>query len=213
MYLFLIGFIISNIIIIFNIVKYIKNKIKYNLNIQIDSCNDSIPITRYYYKSKILNNTTDKNLIIILQNPSTKNNKDRMTKFLCNHIKNYRHIYIINIIPFVEKNIENINIANIDILNYYHEINLNKIKKLFNQVNNFDILLACGQHFTRSEVKLYKFYEKCFIDILNFIKLYKNNVYCLGFTKKRIIISPNEKILLPIYPKYKNFNFIRFFLF
>jgi len=157
-----------------------------------------------------LNNNKSNKLVIFLCNPASKNGitnekEDYTIRWIKNNLNltEYKSFIILNIISSIEKNLENIKISNeltINDINYYHNINKEKINNVLLTNNISTILFACGQHFIQSKCKhMSKYYKDFFIDIYNILYQYKNILYCLEYTKKCILIG-NKNIKLPYFP-------------
>ena len=127
----------------------------------------------------VLGEKREKNLVIVGVNPSTATNiKDDNT------IKRVRNLSIqngfdgfimINLYPLRATCPDDLPM---DLNCKLHDTNLEQIKKLFEQLEDFEICFAYGNIISKR-----KYLEKCKMDIENIIAEYDKKILCFGMTK------------------------------
>lgn len=156
-----------------------------------------------YYLDITLDVKSNKNLIVLMINPSKANNfiSDKTTNAIINSLpKNYSNITIINLVPFISSSISKIKkeMKKIkqhvtlkkrvdDCFNSYISYNYKKIYSQLNKVfkkklnYEFDCLIASGNHYKQFNKNIN--IDDYYIEIMKILFKKVNNIYITGLTK------------------------------
>ena len=155
-----------------------KKLIVSKLCIEIISCYDITKQNRFWIQIYFSDNINKKNIFIILQNPSNKNNTfTKIVNYFCKF--DLYSLTIINLFPIIESNITKYNYYKI-LDNPYNILNIDIIKNKFYQENPIKCIFGCGQHLIKYISQCMGETIKYYMIILDIIKNLNIEIYHFG---------------------------------
>ena len=185
--------------IIFSYTDIIKLSISKFENYNISEIFSNNNINRFYKYIKINAGNCSVNIMLLLQNPSldeSKNKLSKIIKILLSYNPNINSIAIINSSPYI---INKFTKENIHKFLSMKQENLEFINKILNKMNYDELFIGVGQHALNCGLKEFNTIYKSILNIIKELDLSQIKLKYFG-----CLVYNNTIPMYPISPKYIN---------